>query len=51
MNGVHFNYTKTVSHGAHYRKEKEKDKRGTRKTRVERRRDEKDRKMRNEGRG
>lgn len=53
MNGVHFNYTNAAPHGAHYRKERERgrDKKGTGKIGVGRRGDEKDRKIRNEGRG
>lgn len=31
MNGVHFNYMNAALHGAHYRKEREGDKRGTEK--------------------
>ena len=53
MNGVHFNYTNAAPHGAHYRKERERerDKKGTVKSGVGRRRDEKDRKDRSKGRG
>lgn len=59
MNGVHFNYTNAAPHGAHYRKERGKERERDKKKKGggdwedwdDRRRDEKDRKIRNEGRG
>ena len=30
MNGVHFNYTNTALHGAHYRKDREEEREGDR---------------------
>lgn len=54
MNGVHFNYTNAAPHGAHYRKERgseRKKKKGDWEDWGGRGRDEKDRKIRNEGRG
>lgn len=53
MNGVHFNYTNAAPHGAHYRKERGKEikRKGDWEDLGGRGRDEKGRKIRNEGRG